>query len=253
MKRDYYFRYTYLKYGSFYPTKEQIQEALREMEWKGVTYGTMDGVWGCYAHIIDKGRGVQYKAFVKYWGALHKVTEVSYDEIYEAYMEDREEKMKAEEERRKEEERLKEEEARLKEEERLRKIREYNGPRRNPYFKWRALFLPIASVSNQEHYFTPVEMRSWFTFIQDLCMVQGSLNTFFWWFLFVPIVVGGWMYETAEWINLFGIIIAGLSIVYCVPCYLGRVFWIAYYLIKCYKKQTPMPEWLAEFPTSSFF
>lgn len=225
------------------PTQEEADQVARELTWKGVEWTYFKEIpW--YVEVKDKGRGVQYKAFIKYFGALYDIIEIPHSQLCEELTKIRIAQQEAEAEaaqRRYEEEiRLREEEIRLKEEERLRKIREYNGPRRNPYFKWRAFFVPVYDKEKNNKCFTPVEMRSWFTFLQDLYMTHGNLHLTFW-IIAVNYLCAFIAWETMDWFQFIAILFA-LGGAFFVLVYLHGVAYIWYDLISCYIKQLPLDD-----------
>ena len=225
------------------PTQEEADQVARELTWKGVEWTYFKEIpW--YVEVKDKGRGVQYKAFIKYFGALYDIIEITHSQLCEELtkirLEQREAEAEAERRRYEEEIRLREEEIRLKEEERLRKIREYNGPRRNPYFKWRAFFVPVYDKEKNNKCFTPVEMRSWFTFLQDLYMTHGNLHLAFW-IIAVNYLCAFIAWETMDWLQFLGILFA-LGGAFFVMAYFYEVAYIWYELIRCYIKQLPLDD-----------
>lgn len=214
------------------PTQEEADQVARELTWKGVEWTYFEEIpW--YVEVKDKGRGVQYKAFIKYFGALYDIIEIPHSQLCEELTKIRQEQWEAERKRY-------EEEIRLKEEERLRKIREYNGPRRNPYFKWRAFFVPVYDKEKNNKCFTPVEMRSWFTFLQDLYMTHGNLHLTFW-IIAVNYLCALIAWETMDWLQFLGILFA-LGGAFFVLVYLHGVAYIWYDLIRCYIKQLPLDD-----------
>ena len=218
------------------PTQEEADQVARELTWKGVEWTYYEEMpW--HVEVVDKGRGVQYKAFVKYFGALYDIVEIPHGPFCEEVRKIRQERYiaHAEAERRREAE-----EIRLKEEERLRKIREYNGPRRNPYFKWRAFFVPVYDKEKNNKCFTPVEMRSWFTFLQDLYMTHGNLHLAFW-IIAVNYLCAFIAWETMDWLQFLGILFA-LGGAFFVMAYFYEVAYIWYELIRCYIKQLPLDD-----------
>ena len=218
------------------PTQEEADQVARELTWKGVEWTYFKEIpW--YVEVKDKGRGVQYKAFIKYFGALYDIIEIPHSQLCEELDKIRQEQWEAEVEA---ERRKREEEIRLKEEERLRKIREYNGPRRNPYFKWRAFFVPVYDKEKNNKCFTPVEMRSWFTFLQDLYMTHGKLHLIFW-IIAVNYLCAFIAWETMDWLQFLGILFA-LGGAFFVLVYFYGLAYIWYDLISCYIKQLPLDD-----------
>ena len=218
------------------PTQEEADQVARELTWKGVEWIYFEELPG-YVEVKDKGRGVQYKAFIKYFGALYDIIEIPHSQLCEELDKIRQEQWEAEVEA---ERRKREEEIRLKEEERLRKIREYNGPRRNPYFKWRAFFVPVYDKEKNNKCFTPVEMRSWFTFLQDLYMTHGKLHLIFW-IIAVNYLCAFIAWETMDWLQFLGILFA-LGGAFFVLVYFYGLAYIWYDLISCYIKQLPLDD-----------
>ena len=229
-KLHYYFKCTYKV--DYTPTQEVRDQIEREMVWKGVEWRFCEKVPG-NIEVIDKGRGVQYKAFVKYYGSIFDLKEITEGQYYSEWYE-------AENARKEAEKRAAEELARNMEEERLRKIREYNGPRRNPYFKWRAFFIPVYDELKNNKCFTPVEMRSWFTFLQDLYMTHGKLHLTFW-IIVVSELCAVIAWETMDWLQFLGVLFALVG-AFFILVYFHGVAYIWYELIRCYIKQLPLDD-----------
>ena len=232
-KLHYYFKCTYKV--DYAPTQEVRDQIEREMVWKGVEWRFCEKVPG-NIEVIDKGRGVQYKAFVKYYGSIFDLKEITEGQYWHEWLE-------AENARKEAEKRAAEELARNMEEERQRRIREYKGPRRNPYFKWYGFFIGAYNFSEDGKCFTPVEMRSWFTFLQDMYMVHGPFNVYFW--LILVNCFGFFFLLWDGWFQFFSPF-CGVAGIFFTFVYIYKACRIWYIFIKCYRNKLPIPDTYAD-------
>lgn len=167
---------------------ERYEQCMREVQWKGAEVEMAF----CYlpdkdAYVFmvkDKGRGVQYKAFTKYFSELFEISEIK-DYQYYGCLEYRSEYGTREEQA--EMRRQQEEELRRKQQEEIefqKMVANYKGPYVNPNFKWSAIF----HDPTDENAFTPVYMRGWISYLQDLYIAFGGLTKIFWYgVIFCPL------------------------------------------------------------------